>query len=536
MTSFRCGSFCVALLSLGSLDSFNAHADTISTWNGGSGNWSAAGQWTPSRVPNNTASQSYDVTIGGGAATLDISPTINAFTLNGGLTQGGATGPTTLTVNGDAVVNGGIAGNSGFVGWRDSLVIGGNLTNNGYMQMSNTVSVAGHMNNSGTVILIPAGEEGGLGVGGTLVNTGTVQWGTLDGASPGGGSSLGALVNKGSIFIGPFASVGLTGPSGTTDIPKGASWEIGGLFNGFGGLTRIEGSLDIESTGGGSTPIPLTLGSPGSTIHNSGSFIIGSTYGTSVVNVGGNLSNTSDIEVAFEGRFPPSGPSTLNVAGTLTNQVSGTLNVNNPQSDILSPGALNVQNLINYGTANFQAGTAATAQFLQNSGMLSIFNDSAGDIGQLNVGRLKTAGGVINDNQGALVVGSGALPAGFTGYYQFANGILDEAGGALNIEGDASLNGTLDIMLGNGYKPVGTVFTVLVTGPGAITGGFSNVEGLVFDDGRERYLLTYNHLFGVVDLTVENNTTPEPGSVFLAVLGLAGILGIGAARRRASDK
>ncbi len=47
----RSGSSCVALLSIGSLGFSNANADTISTWNGGSGNWSAAGQWTPSRVP-----------------------------------------------------------------------------------------------------------------------------------------------------------------------------------------------------------------------------------------------------------------------------------------------------------------------------------------------------------------------------------------------------------------------------------------------------------------------------------------------------
>lgn len=133
MTSLRCGGFCVARLSLGSLNSFNADADTISTWNGGSGNWSAAGQWTPSRVPNNTGAQFYDVTIGSGGVTLDVSPTINSFTLDGGLATGYdiSTGnKTTLTVNGNTTVNGSIAGNP-FYGWFDSLAVGGNLTNAG---------------------------------------------------------------------------------------------------------------------------------------------------------------------------------------------------------------------------------------------------------------------------------------------------------------------------------------------------------------------------------------------------------------------
>ncbi len=539
MPSFRCGSFCVALLSLGSLGSFDANADTISTWNGGSGNWSAAEQWTPSSVPNNTGSQVYDVTIGSGSATLDISPTINSFTLNGNLAQGfdSTDDLTTLGVNRNATVNGSIIGKSFFVGWRDSLAVGGNLTNNGSMQMQNGLSVGGNMNNAGSLILIGGGGIGpgsGFTVGGTLLNTGGLTLGSPDGVDEGPPTSLGALVNKGSIFITAGTRVTVANPRVITDVPKGASWLTAGTFNGFAGLTRIDGSLDVEGTSNSDFTVPLTLGSAGNTIHSSNSFKIGSTFGTSVVNVAGNLSNTADIEVAQAGPLPRRqfGPSTLNVAGTLTNQASGTLNINNadipfPSSDVPSLGALNVKSLINYGTANFQVGTASTAQFLQNSGTLYEIG------GTLAVGTLKPQGGVIGvgEDSGLLTVGSGALPAGFTGYYQFANGILDEAGGALDIEGPASLNGTLDIMLGDGYKPVGTVFTVLSTG-GGITGGFSNVEGLVFDGGREQYVLSYNQLFHVVDLTVENNTTPEPGSVFLMSLGFAGVLAAGAARRR----
>ncbi len=540
MTSFRCGTLGLALLSMCSLGSSNAAADTISTWNGGSGNWSTAGQWTPSRVPNNTAGQFYDVTIGrGSTTTLDISPTINSLTLNGSLAQGYAglpnPGYTTLTVNGNATVNGGFGG-SYADGWRDSLIMGGNLTNNGYMDMGSTVSIAGNMKNSGSVVLLPGGP-GGFSVGGTLVNTGSLQWGNPIGAEYGPRTSLGGLVNKGSVAILFGSIISVTGPQGVSDIPKGSSWFIDGAFNGFAHLTGIEGSLDIEGTNGQGAFSPLILGSPGNTIHNSSPITIGSSYGPSVVNVIGNFSNTGNLAVAYQGQAsprPPFGPSTLNISGTLTNQAAGTISVNFPSSVTPSPGSLNAGNLVNYGAATFNAGTASTAKFFENSGTVNIYGDQAGDIGSLTVGTLKTAAGLITvyNNGGLLTVGSGAVPAGFSGYDQFANGVFMAAGGGLLVQGPVDLNGTLDIMLGDGYKPVGAVFTVLYSGRGPLTGAFSNVEGLVFDGGREKYVLTYSDPYAGVFLTVENNATPEPGSGFLVLLGSAGMLGIGAARKR----
>ncbi len=541
----RSSSLYLALLTIGWFASSNANADTISTWNGGSGNWSTAGQWTPSQIPNNTATQSYDVTIGNGAATLDISPTINSLILNGGLATGSniSNGQrTTLTVNGNATVNGAIAGNP-FYGWFDSLAVGGNLTNTGYMKMGSNLSVGGNLQNSGT--LSPMGVYGGFSVNGTLVNTGTLQWG--DDEDAGAGTTLGGLVNKGSIFIAPGTNVGITGPAGVTDIPKGASWFIGGGITGgsqsqsaFAHLAGIEGSLDVEGSN-----LPLVLGSNGNTIHNSGSFQIGSGFGDTVVTVLDNLSNSGNLAVAYPGGYPypplrQRGSSTLNIAGNLTNQATGTLSVNSRPDDTYSPSALNVQNLVNYGTANFQFGTASTAQRLENAGTMNIgpggYNGEPSNIGSLAVGTLKLdKGGVLTvwEMGGLLTVGSGTVPAGFTGYDQFGNGELDLAGGELDVQGPVDLNGTLNIMLGNGPQPIGAVFTVLTGGP--VTGTFSNIEGDVFDGGRERYLITYGAFSPYdkdVTLTVESNTTPEPGSVVLVLLGLAGILVSGGARKR----
>ena len=118
---------------------------------------------------------------------------------------------------------------------------------------------------------------------------------------------------------------------------------------------------------------------------------------------------------------------------------------------------------MNSGTAALHAGTASTAGLLINGGTPNIYGDAAGDIGKLTVGTLEPVAGLIKiwDTGGTLIVGSGAVPSGFSGYYQFANGIFDEAGGALEVNGPIDSNGTLDILLSDGYKPVDSVFTVL---------------------------------------------------------------------------
>ena len=528
MASARYVSLGFALLSL---PFSSATADTISTWNGGSGNWSTAGQWTPSVVPTNTASQSYAVTIGSGTVTLDTSPTINSLTLNGVLTTGFdiSNGQyTSLTVSRNVTVNGGISGGDGIF---DSIAIGGNLTNAGGMAMGSSLSVGGSLQNSGYLKLSGVESSNGypplFSVGGTLVNTGIVQWGDND-VDAGTRSILGELLNKGSVFLSPGTVVSAP----VSDAPKGSSWVIAGTLNGFSPAS-LDGTVLMEDSNN------IGIGS----IGKSGSLTLDSSLaGPMTVNVSG-FSNSGTVLIGAEGNGRPDlGSSTLNIAGAFTNQASGTLTVNNPPNPQLyphSPGSLIGQNIANYGTINFQAGTTSTAQQLVNSGTVNIYGDEAGDLGQLTVGTLKTAGGLTEvwNNGGALLVGSGTLPSGFAGgYYQFANGIWDEAGGALEVEGPAHLDGTLDVMLEDGYKPVGTVFTLLYGGEGSpVTGVFSDVQGLVFDGGRERWLIDYGAPYGTVTLTVQNNATPEPRSLILTSLGLAGILGLGFVRQHHSS-
>src|ERR1700693_5541692 len=63
-----------------------AFAQTNSSWNGGTGNWSNATDWTPNQVPNNGGGNTYNVTIDSGGTdtlTLDQNATINSLVLGG---------------------------------------------------------------------------------------------------------------------------------------------------------------------------------------------------------------------------------------------------------------------------------------------------------------------------------------------------------------------------------------------------------------------------------------------------------------------
>lgn len=107
----------------------SANAQTNSTWNGGTGNWSDSGNWNPAAVHNNSGSATYDVTIGvaNSNVTMDVlNDTVNNLTLE-------ATSSLTITANTLSLVSGASFDN-------------GRITNNGLFfrayqaATSNTVS------------------------------------------------------------------------------------------------------------------------------------------------------------------------------------------------------------------------------------------------------------------------------------------------------------------------------------------------------------------------------------------------------------
>lgn len=83
-------------------------ATTSITWNGGTGNWGDAAQWTPNTVPSNAGVLHFTATVAAGTATLGSAVTIDNLLFTGGTING--TNPLTLTGLASSWTNGVFSG------------------------------------------------------------------------------------------------------------------------------------------------------------------------------------------------------------------------------------------------------------------------------------------------------------------------------------------------------------------------------------------------------------------------------------------
>ncbi len=479
--------------------------DTLSTWNGGTGNWSTASNWTPAVVPGSAGASNADVTINTGAddVTLDFNPAIASFTLGGTAGSSILEGPyadAPLTVGKNMTV--GSSGSvgpkpfSGFTPFSGPITVSGNLANAGNIYSQGNLLVGGNLTNTGGALLASPLNSGSnlFNVGGTLLNQGNLLLGDfVSGGQEGTGptTTIGKLVNQGTLNIGGGTLVTLTAqPGGVTDIPSGSSWSVYGAINAgsqnaFAHLTSIHGSLTLENgITTNITPIggTLSVGFP-LTIGRNATMIVHGNF------VGGGL-------------IGDDGPGGLGVTGTLTNVQQVGLTV--------LDGSVGAAKFINYGGVRFISGSSQVHE-LDNQSSLVIH--TTGPLGA------------------SLVVGSGSTPPGFTGYEQTKDGILDVVFGTEAMDvGYASLNGTLNFLPSSPAPSPGDTF-MLIDAPSGLTGIFADVEGSIIDGGLEKLVLTYDYKDGTVDVTVEANVTPEPSTFSLLLIPFAAAL-CWAARRR----
>ncbi len=96
----------------------------------------------------------------------------------------------------------------------------------------------------------------------------------------------------------------------------------------------------------------------------------------------------------------------------------------------------------------------------------------------------------------------------------------------LNVLGNANLNGFLDPVLLNGFvAAIGESFIFLDYA--SFTGEFSHIQHEVFNNGTERWIVTYEPTYAVLTAT---RNVPDQGSTFLLLT--LGLLGLVAYRRQ----
>ncbi len=535
--------------------------------------------------------------IANGTNALNVDPNANGFLNNGTLqVNSGSTlnlsGFTASTSSATVTVNGTLNVTPG--GTLRFNIGAGNtsVTNNGLINLNSAsgtgstllVYDAGNarqltLSGSGALTLQPGsiidGEFGDeelindstIQGAGTISNLGVVNMGTIiaNGTSP---LVINANTNQNNQGFQNSGLVQVDAGSTLNIDASAAATAVNQIFNSDSITVNDGGTLEFSASAGQSVKIENSLGSPaqidiggsgsGGTLDLDGSNAIFDVYGS-----GGLLTlsdNANNLITGITGTetFINDAGQTLSGAGTISNLAlvnNGTIIANGTNALNIDP---NSQGFTNNGTVDIQGSKLSVNGSIQNNGTLEVSGSAAGAVDVngtlLNAGTLflaspgdsaqfniLTNSGPIGVNSGAFVgVGRGDFTA-TSGYQQLANGTLDElisgvfSMGTFGVTGPASLDGTLEVTLEDGFIPtVGEQFFFLDFTAGELSGTFADFLGQTFDNGLEKWDLSYNNTAGDLVLTAVANTTtttPEPGSLLLFGTGLLGLAALLRKRR-----
>lgn len=488
-------------------------AQTNSTWIGGSsGNWSDAANWS-NGVPNGN----YDVLIpsvsGFSTINLDMNATVNELniqdtlniTSNHSLTiqAGGAVTLGTIELSGGSIIEASPTGRLEIIAGNPVARIAG----------SGTIQAA-DVALADVRLLLQSGNS--------LSATGNVLADAY-----GNSIAAGALLGIGGSYTN----------AGGTEITGGTMMVRGDVTN-----TRDEGAFFTVTNGG-----IVNVGGTFNNVTNAASGIL-NISGGSVVNVAQDLNNHNGDMSAAAGIVITDG-SALNVKGTVNN---GTAMLSTEYFSLGTGSTFTVQKgLNNFGTVTLSTGSAGTVNgAVNNAGSVQIdatsaltaktgFNQTAGSTqvdgilsaqgaglsisgGTLSgsgivVGNL-TNGGSVGDSPGTLTIKGN--------YTQTSSGSLIEEVGWINgmnasllqVNGTATLDGTLVLSLLGGYNPgVGDSFILMTFLQGY--GSFNTITGL--NPGNNEYLQLF---YDPHDVRVQVEQTPEPSSMLLLVVGAIAVV------------
>jgi hypothetical protein len=362
-------------------------------WVGGSGNWNAAGNWSPAQLP--TAADTAIIT-NTGTYTVTLPP--GSTGTAGTITVGGTSGTQTLAIDRATLTIGGVSvinanGHLDFLVSQSILTGAGNLTVNGTVNWAN-----GTMSGTGTTTIGSGGllaiGSGGVTFGRTLNNGGSGTW-------SGGNLTMSAGVVFNNLAGGTFDITADGRLSGTATTPINNS----GFFRQTAGTVSTIVTAPFNNNG--------TLQVLAATL----SLNLGGTHT-------GTMSNALGATLNFGG-----GSHVLTASSFVTG--AGILSVSGGATTLTASGSFDAGSTLSVTASNvtLASGCNVTAATLNiGSGILNY--NSAGSVAVLNLSAGTLGGTSPVTVTGPLTLGGGTI----------TNALVTAAGG-LAINGNTTLNG-----------------------------------------------------------------------------------------------
>jgi hypothetical protein len=321
------------------------------------------------------------------------------------------------------------------------------LTGTSYsiVNQSGTNALAGFDDNAKTGVLTLA-SDADFTAPGNFTNAGAF---TIDKGSTFTVNSSSKLTNSGSLTVdaGGTADVAgtLTNFNSTTNTLKGGTYVVGGTLE-FAGANIVTNEASLTLTG------------------TSGKIVNSTTSANGLANFATN---------ATGGTFSLKSGSTFTTAGNFSN--AGTVSVNTGTSLTIGGTGVFTQTAgktTDNGTLTDSGGLSLTAGSLFGTGTI---NGTVTSSGIVNPGSA-TATGVLTDNGAYTQSSTGALDIAVGGSSTGKFDVLNST--------TASLNGTLNLSLSNGFVPtVGSTFKIMDFN--SETGTFTTVNGLSINSSEE---------------------------------------------------